>query len=184
MANNNGHAQGRAAPALTHFTFVDSGITVGIRKIGPMTQQALIQQLRRERPEPQPPTVDTELGREENTADPAYARALDDWQRDLALELNARLTRLAALEADVTIDDAARQAIARKRRHMRAVGLDAGDSADLTEAENDRVFYILHVACASPDDLKEFGRAVRERSVPTEEAVAAHVATFSGDVSG
>lgn len=180
----NGHAQGRAVPPLPQHTFQDSGITVGIRKIGPMTQQRLAQQIMRDDPEPQPPVVQTEIGPEPNPADPTYERAVREWQQRTGLALNERLMLLAALEAEVTIDDAARDEIARRQRHMRAAGIAWAPHPDLDDEENERVFYILHVACASTDDLKEFGRAVRERSVPTEEAVARQVASFPGDLPG
>lgn len=89
---------------------------------------------------------------------------------------------IAALEAEVTIDDAARQDIARKKRHLSLIGIPYEDNPDLTDAENEKVFYILHVAAGTPEDLGEFSQAVLRRSVPTEEAVQSQIATFQRDV--
>lgn len=183
-AVTNGHAKGRAVPSLSQHTFKDSGITIGIRKVGPATQQRLAQLIMRDDPEPAPPVVQTELGPEPNPADPAHERAVRDWQQRTGLVLNERLMTLAALEAEVEIGDAERAEIARRQRHLKAVGMGWEPNPGLDDAENERVFYILYVACATPDDLAEFGKAVTQRSVPTEEAVQRQLATFPGDVPG
>ena len=184
MEHVNGKGQqGRFAPPLPEHTFQDSGITIRIRKVGPMTQQRMAQAIQKEIPEPDVPIAQTELGPEPNPADPTYIKAYDAWDRKTTALLSERMMRYAALEAEVTIDDAARAAISRAKRNLALSGA-AWESIDgLTEDENDRVFYILHVACATQDDLREFSAAVRTRSVPTEEAVQRHIATFPGDVS-
>lgn len=183
MEHVNGHGQrGRIAPALPEHTFKDSGVTIHFHKIGPSTQQKIAQQIMREMPEPQPPTVDTELGPEANAADPAYLAARDEWQQTTGRELSERLMLIAALEAEVTIDDRARADIARRKRSLTIAKTPHGDNPDLTAEENEKVFYILHVAASSPEDLREFGSAILRRSVPTEEAVQTHVATFQRDV--
>lgn len=182
MEHVNG-TRGRAVAALPAHTFKDSGITIRIRKVGPMTQQRMAQAIQKEIPEPAVPMVETELGREPNPADPAYSAAYQAWDRKTAALLSERMMRYAALEAEVTIDDQAKNEIARAKRNMALSGAAWEPIAGLTEEENDRVFYILHVACATQDDLKEFSAAVRTRSVPTEEAVQRHIATFPGDVS-
>jgi hypothetical protein len=184
MATTNGHAAGRAVPALPQHTFKDSGITIAIRKVGPATQQRIAMKIMQEDPEPKPPMVKTELGEELNPADPAYEYDLRDWQMRTSRLLNDQLMTLAALEAEVEIDDAAREDIRRRQRHLKAVGLSWEPNPELTEEENERVFYILHIACATTDDLAEFGKAITQRSVPTEEAVQRQLATFPGDVSG
>lgn len=183
MEHVNGKGQqGRIAPPLPEHTFKDSGITIRIRKIGPMSQQRMAQAVRKEIPEPEPPTVETELGNEPNTADPAYLKAYEAWERKTNSLLSERMLTYAALEAEVAIGDVERAEIARTKRSLAISGVTWEPIVNLTEAENDRVFYILHIACATPDDLKEFSAAVRERSTPTEEAVQRHLATFPGDV--
>jgi hypothetical protein len=75
------------------------------------------------------------------------------------------MLHIAALESEVTIDDAARQEIARRQRSLAYAGAAWVDDESLSPEENERLFYILHVACASADDLQAFGRAVTARSV-------------------
>jgi len=185
MEHVNGQGQrGRVAPPLPEHTFKDSGITIRFRKIGPATQQRLAEQIMREYPKPEPPVITTELGDEPNPADPAYMATLKDWERQGSVKLSERMLRVAALESEVTIDDAARQEIARRKRSLVVTGAAWVDDEQLDADENERLFYILHVACASPEDMQEFGRAVTARSVPTEEAVQRHLATFPGDLPG
>lgn len=186
---NGTHRPGRVVPALPEHTFKDSGITIKIRKVGPTTQQRLAQQIMKESPEPLPPRnpPDSEaaaLGEEFNRADPAFEQALEKWNRETNSELRDRLMLIAALEAEVVIDDMARADIARKQRHLKLVGVPYEVNPELTDEENEKVFYILHVAAGTPEDLREFGDAVLRRSVPTEEAVQAQIATFPGGVSG
>lgn len=182
MEHVNG-TRGRAVPELPIHTFQDSGIAIKIRKISPATQQRLAMLVQREYPRPEPPVVKTELGEEPNPADPAYAQALERWQQQQGLALNDKLMTFAALEAEVTIGPEEHEQIARVRRHLQAVGAWQ-DNPDLTPEENGQVLYVLHVACATPDDLREFGKVLTERSAPTEEAVRRHVDTFPGDIQG
>ena len=102
---NGTRQQGRVVPPLPEHTFKDSGITIKIRKVGPTTQQRLAQQIMKELPEPQPPTVETEIGAESNPADPAYLAALEVWNTATRNELTQRLLLIAALEAEVVIDE-------------------------------------------------------------------------------
>lgn len=183
MEHVNGKGQqGRIAPPLPEHTFKDSNITIRIRKVGPMTQQRMAQAIQKEVPEPDVPIVQTEMGPEQNPADPTYIKAYGAWDRKTTALLSERMMRYAALEAEVTIDDAAKREIVRAKRNLALSGAAWAAIEGLTDDENDRVFYILHVCCATTDDLKEFSAAVRQRSVPTEEAVQWHIATFSGDI--
>ena len=184
MEHVNGHGQrGRTVPALPQHTFKDTGITIGIRKVGPSTQQSIARSIMRDMPKPPIPMVETELGPEPNPADPAYIAAMEQWQQETRSELTRRLMLIAALEADVTIDDAARADMARRRRSMQLAKTPYEDDPDLTPEENERVFYVLYVAAGTPEDLGEFGEVVMRRSVPTEEAVQEHIATFQGNLS-
>jgi hypothetical protein len=171
----NGHVKGRAVPPLPEHTFKDSGITVRLRKIAPTTQTALALQIQREIPKPAPPVVDTDLGLEENAADPAYEKRLKEWERECSMELNRRLFKLACLECEVEVDH---EDVARKQAHFRAIGLEWDDDPRLSAEENARVFYIQHIACATTDDMSEFYQAITRRSQPTEEAVERHIQTF------
>lgn len=179
---NGTHARGRVTPPLPEHTFKDSGITVKIRKVGPTTQQRLAQAIMKEHPEPPVPVVTTELGPEPNPADPSYLLIKAEWEQTTNLQLRDRLMLIAALEAEVVIDDQAQADIARKQRHLKLIGIPYEANPDLTPEENEKVFYILHIAAGTPDDLREFGDAVLRRSVPTEEAVQAQIATFQRDL--
>jgi hypothetical protein len=181
--HTNGTQRGRTPPALPEHTFKDSGVTIRIRKVGPTTQQRLAQQIMRELPEPAIPIVTTEIGPEANDADPQYLLDKQAWEQKTRSELTNRLMLMAALESEVEIDDRARADIARKRRSYQIAHIPIDDDPTMTDEENERVFYILHVCCASPEDLGEFGQAVLRRSVPTEDAVQAQIATFQRDVS-
>jgi len=176
--------RGRKIPALPEHTFQDSGITIKIRKVGPTVQQRLAQAIIKEIPEPPIPIVQTEAGAEPNPADPTYIADYEQWGRKTNSELIRRLMLIAALEAEVTIDDRARTEIARKKRSLALTGAPWQDDPDQTAEENERVFYILYVAAATTDDLREFGDAVRNRSVPTEAAVQAQIDTFRADLPG
>lgn len=179
--------QGRTVPPLPEHTFKDSGITIKIRKVGPTTHRQLGIQIRKEIPEPEPPrnAPDSEaaaLGEEFNRADPAFEQAMEEWNKKTNTELSTRLLLVAALEAEVTIDNAGRADIARKKRSMELANIPWVPDPRWTPEEEDRVFYILHVAASTPEELGEFGAAVLRRSVPTEEAVQAQIATFQRDV--
>lgn len=179
IEQTNGHVKGRAVPLLPLHTFQDSGITVGIRKIAPSTQQRLHDLILREHPKPMPPTVETDLGPEENAADPDYLVRLGEWKNNVNRALNARMFKLACLECEVEVDT---EEVKRKQAHFRAIGLDWDDDPKLSPEQNAKLFYIQHIACATTDDMKEFYAAVTQRSTPTEEAVARHIDTFRGDV--
>ncbi len=176
--------RGRAVPALPEHTFKDSGITVRLRKIAPTTQQRFAEQVQKELPKPAPPVVTTELGPEENPADPAYEAALKDWNQQCAVRLNERLFTFACLECDLELDDEARQEIARKKRNLDLAGLLWEPNPRLSDEENDRVFYIQHIACSTTEALGEFYQAITARSTPTEAAVQRHIDSFPGDVPG
>jgi hypothetical protein len=144
IATNGTHRPGRTVSPLPEHTFKDSGITITIRKVGPTTQQRLAQQIMKDYPEPQPPIIETELGPEPNPADPAYLSAKEAWSQQTRTELSDRLMLIAALEAEVTIDDAARADIARKKRHLKLIGIPYEDNPDLTAEEKRKG--LLHLA--------------------------------------
>lgn len=182
MEHVNG-TRGRTAPALPTHTFKDSGITIRIRKVGPATQQRLAQQIQKDIPKPDPPMITTELGVEPNPADPTYAAAIAEWNQQQGLALNHRLMTLAALESEVEIGPEETAQIARARRNLQLMGVSPDDPA-FTDEENDRVLYVLHIACVSPEDLKEFASILMSHNAPTEAAVQSHIETFPGDLPG
>jgi hypothetical protein len=183
---HNGHAKGRAVPALPSHTFQDTGITVRLRKLSPMTNQRLSEAIRREFPPPEPPTYEVEYGdqkvREINDADPTYVARYQRWEQDAARIFNERLLKLVCLDAvEVEIGETERTEIERKKRSLSRVGAAWEDDPTLDEDENLRYFYVQHCCFGSGDDMRELYAAVNMRSQPTEAAVQAHIETFSGD---
>lgn len=184
----NGH-KGRGVPPLATHTFQDSGITVTLHKLSPMTAQRLNEAIRKEYPPPEPPLYAVQYGdqtvQEANDADPAYLTRLTRWQQEAARLFNERLLKLVCLDAiEVTIGDTEKAAIARKRHSLARVGVTWEDDPELTDEENARYFYVQHLCFGSAEDMKELYLAVNSRSQPTEAAVAAHIDTFPGDASG
>lgn len=181
----NGH-KGRGVPSLPTHTFQDSGVTVRLRKLSPMTSQRLSEAVRRDFPPPAPPTYEVEYGntkvQEPNDADPTYLARYQRWQEETAKLFNERLLKLVCLDAiEVELGPEEQAEITRKKRSLSVVGVTWEDDPDLSVDENARLFYVQHCCLASPDDMKELYAAVTARSQPTEAAVQAHIDTFPGD---
>lgn len=183
---HNGRAKGRAVPALPTHTFQDTGITVRLRKLSPMTAQRLNEAVRREFPPPDPPTYEVEYGdqkiQEINDADPTYMARYQRWQEQTSRIFNERMLKLVCLDAvevDIGKDELAE--IARKKRNLERSGIVWEDDPALDEDENLRYFYVQHICFGSGEDLRELYQAVNTRSQPTEAAVQAHIASFPGD---
>ena len=188
----NGRAKGRAVPALPTHTFRDSGITVRLHKLSPMTSQEIMLQVKREMraTEPQPPIAEVDYGSgkilEPHKGHPVYQEKLKEWEAAVNREANERLFHLACLVGvELELDNAALEAIEKRKRYLKLVAkLEWLDNPDLSEAENNQIFYITHIACASPEDLQEFYQAIAMRSQPTEAAIEQYKSEFQGDVSG
>lgn len=190
----NGHAKGRKVPPLPTFTFRDSGHTVAIRKLSPMTLQEMDRQLRREFPPPEVPVVDVPDGddgqtrKEANPADPDYQQALVKWQQEhyeRAGERTLRLVALRAVEVEVDAD-----ALVQLRKDLAIIGTPLPDDPKLTPEQNEKYLYVMHILIGSPEDMQDLQAVVMRRSQPTQEAVSEHIASFrntgelSADVSG
>lgn len=187
----NGRKRGRDVPELPTHTFADSGVTVNLHKLSPMTSQRIIEAARRElsREEPEPPMFEQDYGNgkvmEPNRGHPIYVDRLQRWEQKVNKLANERLFKLACLDAiEVTIGSEEQEAIARKKRHLTVVGVDWQPDPNMTDEENDRWFYIEQIACASPEDVQEFYQAIAMRSQPNREAVDRYKAGFQGDIRG
>lgn len=186
----NGRAKGRVAPAVPLHTFQDSGITVRLHKLSPMTSQAIVLQVRSEMDDskPRPPIFEVDYGKgkidEPNYSHPGYVKRIEEWEAAVNSEANDRLFRTAALVAvEIIGDDTWRDEVKRHKRLLKLTAkLDWYDDPSLEPEENDQIYYIKHIAFASPDDAKEFYKAITQRSQPTEAAVEAHKQSFQGDV--
>lgn len=184
------NGKGRVVNPLAQHTFKDSGITVGLRKLSPLSLNEALLAVWREwqadsdpsHKEPQPPLAKGVGGElEPNPADPDYIATKKEWHKQLTIAGQTRWLIYAALDAvECDVDTAA---VERKRRARRLSGLPPYDELpDATEEEQNKILYVTQVCIATGDDLNEFIRAVTQRSIPTAEGVQAHIATFQGDV--
>jgi len=174
---NGAHHQsgGRKVPAFPELTLPDSGVTLQIiGAMGPLIQQALGNQLRRERPEPRPPENLVDYGdgkkaKEPNYSDPDYEKALTSYNVWLQNEAgNRALNYIIANCIDADVDEAA---VARTRKGMAAMGID------LAEVD-DREVYLRYVVFTSPKDLDALVEVVERKSKPTEAVIQEEVASF------
>lgn len=176
VETTNGYQQprGRHAP-LPSFTFPDSGITVGLRRFAPDTQDAIAREVTRQNPPPPVPVVETELGDEPNPADPDYQQAISAYFRQQALDVSGRLVELAFRRIVVEVDQAAVDLL---KADMAAIG------TPLPEDWDDRTIYIRHICISSTYDLTSMLAYLQRRSMPTEVAVQEFLESFQRDVSG
>lgn len=149
---------------------LSTGITVGIRKVAPHT----LDLVRRHYPPPVPPMVavdyDGKIVQEANDADPDHQQALKDHQALLSEKI---IDAMFQLGVDVQVDPAA---VAAFKEEMAALDIDVPG--------NDKQVYIRHIAVGTKEDLEALSRAITRTTMPTEEAVSEHLATFSGDIPG
>src|SRR6478672_4729889 len=144
IETTNGHLKGRAAPALPQFTFPDSGITVGLRRFSPDTQDRISRELQRKSPPPAVPEIETELGTEENSADPDYQQAIGAYWTRIQIETAERMVALAFRQMEVEVDQAA---LGRLKADMEEIG------TPLDAEKDDRELYIRHICITSSYDL-------------------------------
>lgn len=151
------------------FTFKDSGITIGIRKVSPL----LMIRLRERFPDPKPPKQEVDYGdgkkvMEENPAHPDYHAALE--KHNQMIEQKAR--RLLIRRGAVIEWNEERKA---ELEEVRAYWLK--EFEEEIDADDD-VAYVSYVCMGSDTDLEEFLEALLRRSQPTEEAVKEATARF------
>lgn len=188
----NGRVRGRAVPELPLHTFKDSGVTVRLHKLSPMTGQEIHAVVERELADdkPRPPIVDVDYGQGKlampHEGDPVYQELLAAWRKRVNTIANDRLFKVAALLAvELTVGERERTQIDRTKKYLRLAGkLEWQDDSELSQEENDQLFYMTHIACGSAEDLQEFYMAIATRSQPTEAAIERHKETFPGNLSG
>lgn len=170
----NGHSRGRAVPPIPEYTFQDTGITVRLRKLSPLLRDDIDTDLRRRFPQPVPPIVETELGKEENAADPDYRERLARWSIEHVERLGEEWFRaIVELAIECEVDT---EAVEKVRAYAKRRGLRLDD--------DDKYVFVRHVCIATKEDIADLRETVTRRSLPTQEAVDAHKATFRGDAPG
>lgn len=154
-------------PELTSHVFKDTGVTIQIRKVSPM----LVMEIKRQFPEPKPPTNKVDYGdgnevEESNYAHPDYARALEDYNQ----ELEKRIRRLLIKRGVVCNVD--KQAVDELREFWKAeYEMDLPESDDL-------MAYISYICIGTDSDMEELLNAIMRRSQPTELAIAEATRAF------
>jgi hypothetical protein len=154
---------------LTELTLPDSGATVRVKRISPMSLMAIEQAY----PDPKPPLQEVDYGNgklrhERNPLDPAYQEELTAHQRKKSLIVLKAFIRLG-VECEI---DA--QALSAFRADMQAL--------EITLDPDDKYVYVAHILCQSNNDLMALRTFIEGQSVPTEKAVAEKLATFQGDL--
>ena len=87
--------------------------------------------------------------------------------------------RYVAVNAMIIDDmEAMRQEVARVRRAFEREGWTLPWYDQYNNDENDRIVYLMHVCFGSDIDMQEFYTYLIRRTVPSEEGVQAHIATF------
>lgn len=176
----NGHPRGRAVPPLPQFTFPDSGITVGLRRFAPDTQDQITRELMRKNPPPPVPVVegieltDGTFELEPNPADPDYQQAVAAYFQQLSIETNTKMFELALRRIEVDVDQAV---VDRYKEDMAAIGTPLDPEMD------DRTIYIRHICISSTYDLSAMLAYLVRRSLPTEAAVQEYLESFQRNLS-
>jgi hypothetical protein len=175
--NGRHHPQGRAAPKLPAFTFPDSGITVGLRRFAPDTQDTIARELMRQSPAPSVPVVegiereDGTYEMEENPADEDYQQALSAYMQRISLTVGQKMVELALKRMEVEIDQ---EAVDQFKADMAEIGTPLDPELD------DRAIYIRHICISSTYDLTAMMAYLQRRSLPTEVAVQEFLDSFRG----
>lgn len=169
---------GRTPPPLPTVTLPDSGYTVEIRPIGPLTLQDLNRDVRKELPAPPPPLntvkgLDGKDTQEPNALDPDYQQALREHEAGVTEVIGQRMFALIARRGIATPIDT--EAVARVRADFTGI---------MSLPDDDREVFLRHVLIASADDLNALQTAILRRSQPTEEAISEKVADFPDPLQG
>lgn len=180
---NGHHPRGRAVPALPQFTFPDSGITVGLRRLAPDTQDQITRALMRADPAPPVPMVegieqpDGTFEMEPNPADPDYQAAVSTYMQRIGLEVNTKMFELAMRRIEVDVDQ---EAVKAYKEDMAAIGTPLPETLEDGAPLDDRTIYIRHICISSTYDLTALLAYLQRRSLPTEAAVSEYLESFRG----
>lgn len=180
-AITNGRQKGRIPPPekLYDFTFEGTGRVVQIRKLSALIRDEVRRQIKRrpEFAEPQPPIFEVDYGegkiKQPNRSHPVYQELLKEWNARITQEAGDRLADLVIARAVVCEVDT--DAVAQMRATMAAIG------TPLDEYDDHHVF-VAFVCIGPQQDYYDLLKVVFERSMPSPEAVQAHIDSFPGPV--
>ena len=182
VSNHIGRQRGRRVPPLPTYTFASSEVTVGIRRLGPFTMDEIRKKLLKDRKPPKPPVVTVPIGEmavmmpEEHPDDPTYKREkaeYDVWLQTTVAEHMLNLMINYCIVCDVEPE------VVEEKRGMLAM-IDPA----INDEYSDREIYIRYYLLGTPTELQEVQQFILGQSMPTPEAVQAHIDTFPSDVSG
>lgn len=178
MSNNGTGPKFKTYP----FTFDTTGQTVLYRRV-PRTldidfRRAAVAKAKRDGTYPLPPTQDVMLfgttpSVEKNMSSPAYQQALGEWNT----ETGRRLYQMTIMRGLVEWD---REAVAELRASLATQGASETLLNDDGTPMDERLIFVYHIAAGEFDEIMAFVDAIKSKSGPTEEAIAAHAATFRG----
>lgn len=159
---------------IAKFTFEDTGIEVGIRKVSPLfIADARTEYVKKHAPEV--PSQRINYGTEEqpnwiveqNPADPDYLKALEALDGEIEGHIRRFIIRRGVIcEVDLEAVREARQ--------------DAMEEFGVELDPDDKFVYVSYVCTGSQEDLQDLLTAIIRRSQPTEEEIANAVSSFPG----
>lgn len=164
-----------AEAKVTPYTLPD-GTEITLGRVSPMLSVTL----QAAYPKPKPPVervqiTDEDWIEEENLADPAYLRALAERNEKLN---NLFMQTVVELGAKLPFDEAELQ---RRLSAFNAIFVKLTDGA-LIDTSKPTYAYIFYVSGAGKDEIEDITSIILSRSAPKEEAIAAAVDTFQGNV--
>lgn len=150
MSENTNHIQ--------PFTFQSTGITIHVRPVSPM----LLNEARKSVQRPTPPmqaveSADGTTRQEPNPSHPDHVAALRDYNERVGLVAQRVMIGRGVVLA---LSDEQRAALADLREEMATLGV--------TLDSDDKLAYVLNIACGTAEDLSELVQAITQRGQPTD----------------
>lgn len=160
-------------------TFVDTGITVELRKVNPFLIQEARNRLLKEKPKPPVIIIEDDgplkNSEEINDTDPDYIEALKSWESKVDQSIMTLQIERGVVEVK---NDTWKDDVAELRKTFGELGI--ADSLP----DSDLVCFIAYIASGTPADLQEFIQNLSSRSAPTPEAIESAKESFRNNVQG
>lgn len=164
MTENNGKVHGIKLHA---FTFEDSGVTITYRKLSPNTILEFNSEFDSANNEPIAPMqkvtyADGRDGMEPNESHPDHI----DAKRKYAIKKQTAMQSLFIKRSIViTLNDEQKKEVEDFRQFWR-------DEYKKELPGTDKEVFIAHIACSTPEDMRDLIGAISRRSIPTEVAIS------------
>lgn len=152
-------------------TLPDSGVTLRIKRIGPLLANDIRRRLKSKLTKPQPPLQEVMIGDEKrmerNEANPTYIQELGEYNGQLGLMYLEELVRYGIVN-DLDVNGELKSEIAELR---------AMDDEGMLP-KDDFVLYVTRCALISKADMQSLQQSILGMFQPTEKAVAAATDNF------